>query len=131
MSDAEAERWLISAREDLEYARHAATGGYHAPACFHAQQAAEKAVKAVHYKRGARAVIGHNIRSLIETLDPREPSLDQLRDVARELDLFYIATRYPNGLAAGTPGEAFSSPQSSRALDLAERILNGVEELVG
>ena len=25
-------------------------------------------------------------------------------DAARELDLFYIASRYPNGLAVGTPG---------------------------
>ena len=53
---AEAERWLAAAREDLEYARYAAAGGHHAPACFFAQQTAEKAIKGVHYLHGALAV---------------------------------------------------------------------------
>lgn len=44
----QAERWLDSATEDLSYAEHAASAQYHAPACSHAQQAAEKSVKAVH-----------------------------------------------------------------------------------
>ncbi|MGH7551249.1 MAG: HEPN domain-containing protein [Gemmatimonadota bacterium] len=126
----EAGRWLRTAQEDLEYARYAAKGGHHAPACFHAQQAGEKAVKSVHYARGARAVIGHNIRALIETLSPRDDGLDGLLDAARELDLFYIASRYPNGLAEGTPGEAFSAAQASRALDLAERMIREVSRVV-
>lgn len=119
----EASRWLRAAQEDLEYARYAAEGGHHAPACFHAQQAGEKAVKSVHYARGARAVIGHNIRALIETLNPHDEGFDRLLDAARELDLFYIASRYPNGLDAGTPGEAFSASQSVRALELARTII--------
>ena len=40
------EAWLAAAREDLAYARHAASGAYHAPACFFAQQVAQKAIKA-------------------------------------------------------------------------------------
>jgi HEPN domain-containing protein len=128
MSDpaAEAERWLEAAREDLAYAAHAASGGHHAPACFHAQQAAEKAVKALHYARGARAVLGHNVRALIEQLEPREPRLSALLDAARELDLFYVPARYPNGLDRGTPGQAFGSTQSQRARDLAAAIVEAV-----
>ncbi len=114
---AEARRWLAAAREELAWARHAAAGGFHAPACFHAQQGAEKAVKAVHYLRGARVVIGHNVRALIESLKPRVSTLDALVDAGRELDLFYIPTRYPNGLDSGTPGEAFSTSQSDRAIE--------------
>jgi HEPN domain-containing protein len=128
---AEAERWLAAAREDLAYARHAASGGFHAPACFFAQQAAEKAVKALHYRGGARAVIGHNVRVLIERLEPHVPALDTALDAARELDLFYVATRYPNGLDQGTPGEAFSASQSTRALALAEQILATAAGVVG
>jgi HEPN domain-containing protein len=126
----EARRWLKAAREDLEYARHAAASDFHAPACFHAQQAAEKAVKAVHYGRGARAVIGHNVRALIEGLEPRESTLDALLDPARELDVFYLPTRYPNGLDEGTPAEAFAAPQSRRALMLAERIIDAAMVLI-
>jgi HEPN domain-containing protein len=127
---AEAERWLRSGHEDLGYARHAAANGFHAPACFHAQQAAEKAVKAVHYGRGARAVIGHSVRRLVETLVPRAPELDQLLDAARELDLLYLPTRYPNGLDSGTPGEAFGETQSRAAIGHAARLAEAAGRLV-
>jgi HEPN domain-containing protein len=120
---AEALRWLESAREDLAYARHAATGLYHAPACFYARQVAEKAVKAPHHLRGARTVIGHNVRALIEQLDPIPPGFEALLDPARELDLLYVPTRYPNGLDSGTPARAFSQAQSGRALELAARFV--------
>jgi HEPN domain-containing protein len=121
---AEARRWLDAAREDLTYARHAAAGGHHAPACFFAQQSAEEAVKALHYARGARAVMGHNVRALIEALEPPLPALAALLDAARELDLLYVPTRYPNGLDAGTPAHAFSEAQSKRALDFATRFID-------
>jgi HEPN domain-containing protein len=128
---AEAGRWLLAAREDLAYARHAASGSHHAPACFFAQQAAEKAVKALHYLRGARAVMGHNVRALIEQLDPRSRSLEPLLDAARELDLLYVPTRYPNGLDSGTPAAAFSGAQSGRALDLASRLVEAAAGELG
>ena len=108
---------LDTARQDLAFARHAAAGGFHAPACFHAHQAAEKAMKALHYARGARVVRGHGIRQLIERLEA--PDLEDRLPGARELDLLYLPTRYPNGLDDGTPEEAFSSEQSSRALGFA------------
>ena len=127
---AEAERWLTAAREELAWARHAASGGFYAPACFHSQQGAEKAVKAVHYHRGARIVVGHNVRALIERLEPRVAALDALVDAARELDLFYIPTRYPNGLDSGTPGEAFSLSQAQRALEHAAAILEAATQAV-
>lgn len=124
----EAGRWRAAAGEELATARHLAVGGFHAAACFHCQQAAEKAVKAVHYSRGARTVLGHSVRALIDSLAPRDPALDRLLDAARELDLLYVPTRYPNGLAAGTPGEAFSAPQAERAIAHAEAILAAARE---
>ena len=125
------ELWFAAAREDLSYSRYAAAGRYHAPAAFFAQQAAEKAVKVVHYLRGARAVIGHSVRALIEQLEPPEPSLHALLDVARELDLLYIPTRYPNGLDSGTPGAAFGAGQSKRAIDLAEQCVLASAQITG
>ena len=116
-----ARRWLDTAREDLAYAHHAADAGFHAPACFNAHQAAEKAMKALHYAQGARAIHGHGIRRLIELLE--DQTLKRLVPGARELDLLYVPTRYPNGLDDGTPGDAFSSDQSSRALEFAGEIL--------
>jgi HEPN domain-containing protein len=133
MSDpkAEARRWIEAAREDLDAARHLASGKHHAQACFHSQQVAEKAVTAVHYARGARVVIGHSVRGLIEQLEPCTAALSALLDAARELDLLYVPTRYPNGLDQGTPAQTFSAAQSARALDLAARFLDAVEPLPG
>jgi HEPN domain-containing protein len=82
----------------------------------------------VHYARGARAVLGHAVRALIDRLDPRVRALDDLVDAGRELDLYYIPTRYPNGLDAGTPAEAFSAVQATRAIEHAQRILDAASE---
>ena len=132
MSDPEnnATRWLRAAKEDLAYARHAANGGFHAPSCFHSQQAAEKALKAVHYARGARVVIGHSVRRLIESLQPGEELLTARLDGARELDLLYVPSRYPNGLEAGSPGEAIGSVQSTRGLEHAEGIVEAAARIL-
>jgi len=65
-------------------------------------------------------LIGHNVRTLIETLQPRVRELDALLDAARELDLLYLPTRYPNGLDSGTPGEAFSARPSRNQRDAKE-----------
>ena len=134
--EAQARRWLDAAVDDLRHARYAEEGGFYAHACFSAQQVAEKAVQAVHYARGARAVLGHSVRNqcaqpvcatcvrnLIERLDPRVVSLDELLDDARELDLNYIPTRYPNGLEAWTPATGFGARQAATAIAGASAIL--------
>ena len=64
---AEAERWLAQARSELAFARVGVRERFYAQACFHCQQAAEMALKAVHYLEGARLVMG---RSLVELLAP-------------------------------------------------------------
>ena len=119
----QARRWLDVAVDDLSHARYAEEGGFFPHACFSAQQAAEKAVKAVHYAHGVRAVLGHSVRNLIERLDPRVSGLDELLDDARELDLNYIPTRYPNGLDAWTPAAGFGAQQAVRAIAAASAIV--------
>ena len=50
-------------------------------------------------------------------------ALESLRDLAAELDLYYVPTRYPNGLVEGMPYEVFTRTQAERALTAAETIL--------
>ena len=50
----EAGRWLAQAESDLRFAELGLREGFHAQACFTCQQAAEKALKALHYLGGAR-----------------------------------------------------------------------------
>ena len=49
---------------DLRAARYNREGGFHAVACFQAQQAGEKALKASLFARGERVVLGHSIAEL-------------------------------------------------------------------
>jgi hypothetical protein len=63
-SQAEAERWFKQARADLEVVDTLVSAGHYAASCFHSQQAAEKALKAVLYAEGARVVLGHSVRDL-------------------------------------------------------------------
>ena len=121
-------RWICTARKDLDFARLAADAGFHAHACFNAHQAAEKAVKAIHYAKGARMVLGHGIRQLIEHLDAPSPAA--LLSAARQLDLYYVPSRYPIGMDGGTPDEAFSADQSSGALGLANDIVGAAAQII-
>jgi HEPN domain-containing protein len=114
---------MAQADNDLEFARYALQGGYHHQVCFLCHQASEKAIKAVLFGDGARSVIGHSLVGLVERACGDHAALASVRDGAAELDLFYIPTRYPNGLVEGTPHEAFTRSQADRALSQAERII--------
>src|SRR2546426_8503449 len=58
----EGRRWLAQAESDLAFAELASREAFFAYACFHGQQAAEKALKAFLYARGAEQVLGHSGR---------------------------------------------------------------------
>jgi HEPN domain-containing protein len=119
-------RWLDQAENDLAFARHAMAGDFFHQVCFIAQQSAEKALKSVAYNDGARSVIGHSLVALLVPLTRRHPALGKLGDAAAELDLFYIPTRYPNGLVEGTPHSVFTRSQAERALEAAVAFLDAV-----
>ena len=128
---AEADRWLAQAWSDLAFAEVGVREGYHAQACFLCQQAAEKALKALRYLGGERLVFGHSVVELLQSLVPKHPALADLRDAAQRLDQYYVPTRYPNGLPAGTPADVFSKAQASEAVAYARRLLAAAARLVG
>ncbi len=128
---AEAERWLVQARSDLGFAEVGAREGYHAQTCFMCQQAAEKALKALHYLGGERLVIGHSLLELLRALLTRHPALADLEEAARRLDQYYVPTRYPNGLPGGTPADVFSKAQAAEALAQARRFVEVAGVLIG
>ena len=128
---AEAKRWLDQAQSDLGFAEVGAREGYHAQACFMCQQAAEKALKALHYLGGERLVIGHSLLELLRALLTQHPALADLEESARRLDQYYVPTRYPNGLPGGTPADAFSKAQATEALARAKRFVEIAGALIG
>ena len=84
----EARRWFLQAQADLDVVRTLRAGNHYAAACFHAQQAAEKALKAVLYSQGARVVFGHAVRRLVRQCEPLDPSFAPLAGNAGMLDQF-------------------------------------------
>ena len=113
--------WLKQAERDLEQARASMRDGRHEWACFAAQQAAEKAAKAVHLAKGQDAW-GHVVATLLAQLPVAVPQV--LVEKARVLDNFYVATRYVNGHPAGAPFEHYGPLQSRQAIDYAAEIIN-------
>jgi len=128
---AEGRRWLDQADNDLEFARYAYQGKFFHQVCFVAHQCAEKALKSLHYAAGARSVVGHSVVGLLARLIEKHPDLDVLQDLAAELDLYYIPTRYPNGLIEGTPHQAFTRSQAEHAMKAAEAVLEAARRKLG
>lgn len=131
----EAERWLRQAESDLAFAALGAREGFPAQACFTSQQAAEKAVKAVLYLSGARFVPGHSVVELLDraaaaVADTDAAPLRRLQDSARQLDQYYIPTRYPNGLPGGIPAEVFTDPQAEDAVGRARSFVEAARALL-
>ncbi len=115
--------WMRQAEKDLENARWEKEGGYFEWACFVAQQAAEKAIKAVYQKLGGEAW-GHSVFNLLRGLEEKGIDLTgEMISAGRKLDRFYTPTRYPNGWDSGTPHDYYTEEDAEDAIRSAEEIL--------
>ena len=113
--------WLAQALRDLGRARIDIQYEYWEWACFTAQQAAEKAVKALLMHRGNEAW-GHAVTAMLRSLqDLTVPA--GLVEQAQLLDAYYIPTRYPNGFAEGTPADYYNAAKAREAFDAASAII--------
>jgi HEPN domain-containing protein len=108
----------------------AARERFFAQACFNAQQAAGKALKAFLYARGAEHVLGHSVADLIAECAGLDEALATLQGRVAALDQFYVATRYPNTLPGGIPADAFGQADATRALGMAGEVLEAVKRVL-
>ena len=129
----EAGRWLSTADDDLASARILEKNGQYAHACFHAQQAAEKSLKALWIREDADPW-GHSVKKLIDDLEAinvtAHQDFDQYARAGLILDRFYIPTRYPNGLPDLTPAEAFVTDDAANCVLLAGIIVDAVHRYI-
>ena len=125
----EANRWLSQAQHDLRASEINRREGFPEIACFLAQQAAEKALKAYLHAQGERVVVGHATHLLIRRCAHYDQTFDDLLDACRTLDQYYISTRYPNSLPDGIPHEVYTAAQAGDAIDLAGQVLELVAAL--
>ncbi|MFZ5449607.1 MAG: HEPN domain-containing protein [Thermodesulfobacteriota bacterium] len=114
--------WFNQAVRDLEQAEDSRAAGRHEWACFAAQQAAEKAVKAMHLSFGQEAW-GHVVARLLQELPATAALPGELIEKGRVLDNFYIPARYPNSHPQGAPFEHYGPLQSETAVTYAREII--------
>lgn len=124
----EAKRWFQQAFYDLQAARWNIQGRFYDTACFLAQQAGKKVLKSLLYYEGARrtALLTHSLVEMIREGEKKVKALSRLLDQARELDLHYIPSRYPNGLPSGYPHQFYGKKVAQKAVIAAEKIFSSV-----
>jgi len=107
--------WWDQSARDLAHARHAVEDRDYEWAAFAAQQAAEKALKALAMHKGGEPW-GHLTTGLAEALAPATVVPPDVLDAARRLDKHYIPARYPNGFADSYPGNLYTESEAKQAI---------------
>jgi len=116
--------WLGRARSSLIKARGRQTGVYLEDLCFDAQQAAEKAIKAVLLQRNRGFPYVHDLAHLLDLVEQsgdQPPS--EVREAAR-LTRFAVADRYPG------VGEPVTVEEDERAVGIAEAVVAWAEQII-
>ena len=120
--------WLREAKDDLETARYLLEGGRYSKACFHAHQAAEKAVKALLIRRCGRYEEIHSVAGLLAIAREHIHVTEELMLKGNRLDRHYIPTRYPNAWPAGAPHQRYTKEDAEEAVVDAATLFEFVEE---
>lgn len=116
--------WLRYARSDLELARVVRPDEVlFEGLCFHAQQAAEKALKAVLIAKGVPPPKTHNIRTLLDLL-PQEVIAPQEIEDAASLTDYAVTSRYPGDF------ESVDEEEYEETVRLAENVVLWAERII-
>ena len=118
------EDWLRFARSDLELAKITLPPGVLLEGlCFHTQQAAEKALKAVLVSCEIFFPKTHSIRMLLDLLPDGISVPEEVEDAASLTD-YSVMTRYPGDV------EMVDEKEYREALNLAETVVSWAEDII-
>lgn len=116
--------WLYRARSDLNLARLSRPEGVLLEdLCFHAQQAAEKSLKAVLVANSVAVPNIHSIRRLLDLLPAKLDIPGEVQDAAGLTD-YAVSRRYPGDL------EPVDEDEHREAVRLAEAVVSWAAGLV-
>ena len=116
--------WLRYARSDLELARVTRPEEVlFEGLCFHAQQAVEKALKAILIAKDVPPPKTHNIRTLLDLL-PQEVIAPQEIEDAASLTDYAVTSRYPGDF------ESVDEEEYKETVRLAETVVLWAERIV-
>ncbi len=116
--------WLNRARSNLIQAQTRVAGIYLEDLCFAAQQAAEKATKALLIHSDINFPYTHDITRLLSLIEQGGQDVPNRVKAAGALSDYAVQSRYP-GLA-----EPITEDEYSEALSLAKRLMEWAETIV-
>ncbi|MGH7728400.1 MAG: HEPN domain-containing protein [Vulcanimicrobiaceae bacterium] len=121
-------RWRAAAQQDRDLAQSIVKTFPHL-ACYHAQQAAEKALKAAITALQGDAVPTHLGRTLLAALsDLGALPPGEVRVAVLALDAYYIPTRYPDALDFADAAAMYGAEEARAAVAQADLVLRWVDE---
>jgi HEPN domain-containing protein len=124
--DEEAARWFRLAADDLKAARVLVREGLYHFACFHAQQSAEKALKAYLIAHQRALPRQHHLNVLLQhcfRVGLRRKGLDR---ACKILDQYYLPTRYPDAVAGSLPEGLPMRSHAVEAVHLTQALLRSI-----
>ena len=116
--------WLNRARSNLSRAKAKIPEAYLEDLCFDAQQAAEKAIKAVLLRKGVTFPYIHDLARLLTLLEETGEEIPASVRQAEDLTRYAVVTRYP-GLA-----EPVTEAHYQEAVASAEVVVRWAEEKI-
>ena len=119
--------WVGEARSDLRHAKASLELGDYNWACFAAQQAAEKALKALAMHVLGEHPRGHDLLRIYRALKGQGVELRVGEAGLSRLSAYYTIARYPNA-GIERPSEEITAEQAREAIGVAEAVLGEVEE---
>jgi HEPN domain-containing protein len=116
--------WLNRARSNLSRAKSKIPEVYLEDLCFDAQQAAEKAIKAMLMKKGIAFPYVHDLARLLTLLEEAGEPIPESVKQAEDLTRYAVVTRYP-GLT-----EPVTEAHYQEAVASAEAVVQWAEEKI-
>ena len=116
--------WMNRAQSDLIQAKNEVPGVYLENLCFNAQQAAEKAIKAVMVLRGINFPYIHDLTRLMSMLEASEETIPAPVRRAAALTRYAVQTRYPS------LEEPVTAQEYAETIAIAEAVVRWAEERI-
>lgn len=100
--------WIAKAEEDykaMEELYNKSPSNFATTICFHAQQCAEKYLKALLTKYGVEPPWIHALETLLDLIVPKVPKIEKYRPMLAELTPYGTEYRYPGKMASKEDAE--------------------------
>lgn len=116
------QEWLNRARSNLTRAKSQIPGVYLEDLCFDAQQAAEKAIKALLIHLGVRFPYTHGLTELLTLVERAGQNVPEDVERSAILSDYAVAARYPG------PAEPVTQEEYEEAVAIAEKVVGWVDD---